>query len=589
MATFIPRKDFWTFSYDESSSGSDTTGQRQQHLQLIVSGKNISQLVRISSSTGVLRTIDSRKDVKSIHVYNGDVISLLWYANQLQDAANGNNNGHQMSSSKLDTLVQFRLVWVKDKDIEEDAARKNSADEKKDTKSDGIVDEEKKEEDELADDREAYVSDAKSNASSRALVDNKVSVCILMDDDYKAVMGLENTDGNRNNRNDATVAETKESRDDTDSKKVEAKQPISSGLLRRDEQKISCMMHNIDTAKVIGWAAESSTIQTAEQDTIKVVMAKEEKKQHATCPDDDEKDGAAAQGANGHSSSSSSSSDEEDLWNAGGFLKAPKEEKVARGNYFRDLRQKYAADECAAGKKVPAPFVQRSAADASIANVKSSSKDEYESSAPLTMPDGFAAMSYSKSYSYDSLDKSSSQHPENTERNNTPSTPQENGNESSSKKRTYNDMRSTDQKKEVVTKTPKKSNVTSVDNSGSPSALVSSLPHEELVQLHKQTILQQQRNASNNPSLRHTVLSLTLALTSNASAYDSNFIKECNDAATEATNGNGAGGMRDSDTTEAFLQSAKHSGIKQQQQWMPRLLLGTKITLLQGEEKGSEL
>eukprot|EP00579_Thalassiosira_antarctica_P018049 CAMPEP_0201937726 /NCGR_PEP_ID=MMETSP0903-20130614/40065_1 /ASSEMBLY_ACC=CAM_ASM_000552 /TAXON_ID=420261 /ORGANISM="Thalassiosira antarctica, Strain CCMP982" /LENGTH=130 /DNA_ID=CAMNT_0048478791 /DNA_START=114 /DNA_END=506 /DNA_ORIENTATION=+ len=112
-----------------------------------------------------------------------------------------------------------------------------------------------------------------------------------------------------------------------------------------------------------------------------------------------------------------------------------------------------------------------------------------------------------------------------------------------------------------ATKTPKKSNVT---NAGTKtSAPISSLSYDQLVQLHKET---KPTTSTAQPSLRHTVLSLTLRLTSNASSWDSNFLKDCNAEANAKT------GTNIHDEQEI---SPQHAG----QQWMPRFLQGTHIQL----------
>lgn len=292
------------------------------------------------------------------------------------------------------------------------------------------------------------------------------------------------------------------------------------------------------------------------------------------------------------SSSSSSSSDDEHLWKAGGFLKAgaKKEEKVARGNYFRDIRAKYGDDR--RDKKQNAscrPGTASQGSSKSLANCGNdnhiesagigSSKDEESelSSAPLTLPYAFLA-SCSKSSSFDSPEKSHSQSAQKRSLENVNgyvagrdhSTPKKSN---QSCKRTSDEMETTDVAKEGAAKTPKKSNMTTADaaktnvtaaDAAKTSVPISSLSYDQLVLLQKESMPLSSSSArqQQQPSLRHTVLSLTLALTSNASLWNSDFLRECN-----------AEG------------SAKASGTEQiepqhpMQKWMPRLLQGTQIKL----------
>ena len=78
------------------------------------------------------------------------------------------------------------------------------------------------------------------------------------------------------------------------------------------------------------------------------------------------------------------------------------------------------------------------------------------------------------------------------------------------------------------------------------------------------------------PSLRHTVLSLTLALTSNASLWNSDFLRECNAEGSNAKGSNAKGGAKASGTEQIEPQHPM-------QKWMPRLLQGTQIKLSKKE------
>ena len=119
-------------------------------------------------------------------------------------------------------------------------------------------------------------------------------------------------------------------------------------------------------------------------------------------------------------------------------------------------------------------------------------------------------------------------------------------------KRTHDDI--------DTTTTPKKSNVTIPSNQ--TSVPMTSLSHNQLVELHKEERKQTKHDSTDNPTVRQTVLSLTIALTSNASAYDSSFLRDCN------AEDNAKGSNDDEDT-------AREAG----QKWMPRLLQGTQIKL----------
>ena len=424
IAKFIPRKDFWCLSYDETTDGGSIGSSR---LKLIVSGKNVAQLVSISSSNGVVRELDKKLDEQTIHVYDGDIISLLWYK---QKGSSGKVDAIKVSS-KLETLVQFRLTKVKD---EEDDTM-NVAD------------------------------------KEESLSDNKVQVSILVKNSQERAAIENNGISNMMNNTKISAAE---SRDDRDSVKI-------------DQNKNN----------------DDESMQSANDDDLLYTQEDQVKQEdlHEVVDNDSKKSGV-----------------------------------------FQDSR------------KPPVNNVSAAAIPPCIGSIKSSSKDEYESSAPLTLPYEFLASGgESKSYSFDSMDKSPTKLAKDK---NDPSTPQKSN---ISGKRRYEDIISTDQDTKVVSKTPKKSNVTATDN-GSPITLLSSLTHNEMVKLHEQSAPQ---TIETKPSLRHTVLSLTLALTSNASAYDSNFLRGCNAETTPNSDGQ--------------RRNDERQDVKKK--WMPRFLQGTKIKL----------
>jgi hypothetical protein len=126
----------------------------------------------------------------------------------------------------------------------------------------------------------------------------------------------------------------------------------------------------------------------------------------------------------------------------------------------------------------------------------------------------------------------------------------------------------------TTTKTPKKSNVKSPYHRGNYEAAdketipLSSLTYDELL------LLREQSNTSTT-SLRHNVLSLALALTSNASAYDSNFLKEIKDFQTPAKKQAGNEG-----SVSKSIGSTNGEGAEANtRRWMPRLLQGTEIVM----------
>ena len=116
------------------------------------------------------------------------------------------------------------------------------------------------------------------------------------------------------------------------------------------------------------------------------------------------------------------------------------------------------------------------------------------------------------------------------------------------KRKLYDNMESNE-----AANTPKKSNITIADKYASVS--ISSLSHDQLIQLHKEATTPDFTEQT-SPSLQRIILSLTLKLTSKASSYDSNIMNDCHAEAN-------------------FLPP------KQGRQWIPRLLRGTQIKILQ--------
>lgn len=195
-----------------------------------------------------------------------------------------------------------------------------------------------------------------------------------------------------------------------------------------------------------------------------------------------------------------------------------------------------------------------------------SSEEEEEESAPLSLPSKFLASS-SKSFSFDSQLHSASPPKsilhavaDNCSSSQKRKTPPQTGDEASSSFAT--------------TKTPKKSNVKSPNHRGNDGAAnketipLSSLSYDQLLQLRDDSI-------TSTTSLRHNVLSLALALTSNASAYDSNFLKEIQDFHTPAKNQAVNEGSGSKSSGSKNIEGAEANS----RQWMPRLLQGTEIIL----------
>lgn len=198
---------------------------------------------------------------------------------------------------------------------------------------------------------------------------------------------------------------------------------------------------------------------------------------------------------------------------------------------------------------------------------ESQESSEEEESAPLSLPSKFLA-STSKSYSFDSQLLSAS--PSKAILHAATDTIAY-----SQKRKTPPQMGDETNSSFTTSKTPKKSNVQEASHGGSDraantdTAALSSLSYDQLVQIRAQ---------STTTSLRHNVLSLALALGSNASAYDSNFLKEIQDFRTPAkVRQNHAG---DEGSGKMRSDSMKSAPAKvETRQWMPRLLQGTEIIL----------
>jgi hypothetical protein len=249
----------------------------------------------------------------------------------------------------------------------------------------------------------------------------------------------------------------------------------------------------------------------------------------------------------GSSFPSSSSSGEEHSINIDGFVRSVTKEL---GNRPRDARVKYddifrdRENHQHLGDGRIEPTAKGMDDDACLESAKGSSREEDETeSAPLTLPSRFLA-SYSNSFSFESVENSPSIAHASSGADISecigPTTPQKH----------YNYMESI----EAADNTPKKSNIT-IEDKKYKSVSMSSLSYNQLVQLHKEATPPSIINET-SPSLRRTVLSLTLALTSNVSIYDSYFLNDCNAEAEEML-------------------------PKQGRQWMPRLLQGTHINNLQ--------
>ncbi|KAL7439556.1 hypothetical protein ACHAXH_004005 [Discostella pseudostelligera] len=210
------------------------------------------------------------------------------------------------------------------------------------------------------------------------------------------------------------------------------------------------------------------------------------------------------------------------------------------------------------------------------------SEDEDES-APLTLPSRFLS-SYSNSFSFDSIEKVSPSQPSantstvaididaNILNHATTKTEVEcTGGE------THGDnMPLMDPNISGTMDTPKKTNVTTTLRESMVSVPITSLSYDQLVQIHEEMthpIFSATKKSSSSssssppPSIRHTVLSLTLALTSNvSSSYQSNTLRE------HPTN-------KRSNSKVVEMETNTSDQKKLPQHWMPRLLLGTRFNI----------
>jgi len=198
-------------------------------------------------------------------------------------------------------------------------------------------------------------------------------------------------------------------------------------------------------------------------------------------------------------------------------------------------------------------------------NDSQQSSEEEEESAPLSLPSKFLALS-SKSYSFDSQLLSASP----------PKASLHAATDTfaySRKRKTPPQTGDATNSSFTTSKTPKKSNVQATNRPGrvanNDTAALPSLSYDQLLQI---------RDQSTTTSLRHNVLSLALALGSNASAYDSNFLKEIQDFRTPAkARQNHAGDEGYGKMNNDSKKTASAEGNTRQ--WMPRLLQGTEIIL----------
>jgi len=335
------------------------------------------------------------------------------------------------------------------------------------------------------------------------------------------------------------------------------------------------VMEKKDTHIITG---EKSTIQEKSKrnkdDDAKVDCHEDEKKEVVH---DESKNCQSEINVTGDKGDDSSTSESKGPRNAGSVFKASGDnwEIVVRGNHFRDAPEKD-EDNCSNMKQQDLNRPERSPRGPNQAavtcegyefcagSVNDSALDDEESeSAPLSLPSRFLA-SCSKSFSFDAAEIPSPQHlkrfrDENTRcsqrYHDTPRNIEIGG------KRTHDDLEATNGAASA-TKTPKKSNITNLD--AKTSAPIYLFSYDQLVKLHEET---NPLNSAVPPSLRHVVLSLTLALTSNASSWDPNFLNDCNAGATARS------GTKRNDEPEPLPRCAR------QQQWMPRLLQGTHIKL----------
>jgi hypothetical protein len=131
MAKFIPRKEFWNFSYinintttpppiliDEQSLANKTSTTTTATVQLDIMGKEAMKLVRIISSSTienpstVERRINDDDNVQCVKLNEGDIVSLLWCTDSGQNDKADEEELVDYSSSNLEPLIQFQLVRI---------------------------------------------------------------------------------------------------------------------------------------------------------------------------------------------------------------------------------------------------------------------------------------------------------------------------------------------------------------------------------------------------------------------------------------------------------------------------------------------
>lgn len=206
-----------------------------------------------------------------------------------------------------------------------------------------------------------------------------------------------------------------------------------------------------------------------------------------------------------------------------------------------------------------------------IKSGQESGQEEEEESAPLSLPSKFLASS-SKSFSFDSQIHSTTSPPKSIFQ----STSDDNCT-SSQKRKTPPQTGDATSSSFSTSKTPKKSNINrSNDEPTKETVALSSLSYDQLLQI---------RDQSSKPLRKH-VLSLALALTSNASAYDSNFIREIQDFQTPGKTGRKSNDNNNHNQVDIVGSGSKSESNKDSEsaganteKWIPRLLQGTQVRL----------
>jgi hypothetical protein len=197
-------------------------------------------------------------------------------------------------------------------------------------------------------------------------------------------------------------------------------------------------------------------------------------------------------------------------------------------------------------------------------------EEEEEESAPLSLPSKFLASS-SKSFSFDDSQLHSTTSPPKSIFQST----SDDNCTSSQKRKTPPQTGDATNSSFSTSKTPKKSNI---NRSNDETVTLSSLSYDQLLQI---------RDQSSKP-LRKNVLSLALALTSNASAYDSNFIQEIQDFQTPGKEGRKSNDNNNNIHNQVAIVGSgsksesnkdSESAGANTEKWIPRLLQGTKVRL----------